>query len=317
MLFKPAWQSKNQQKALAAIEQMTNQGELAQIASGFSAEWAKNPSQADSALQQTDLAVRLAALNKLTDEAVVTGIATNTSALLLVSLAAVDRLTSHQNLVHVAMNASKDVQQRAIARITDPAAFAYIAANHQLKDVRVEATSRLTDRPALVSLAFNDFANEVRKAAAIRLSELGYYDDALHWLFMRAAAERRQYLASIFDLDRFIIDKEGLYTLLNILVPPTATMNSNFGVEHNFDAKEQLSKLLESGAPANVINNLLCVASEIPDTSASFHPPSCISDPFTQEVSFEEFRILALEKVDEQAIKYDPVHYLELCKPGA
>ena len=118
----------------AAVETLTDQALLAQIAAACTYE-----------------PTRLAALNKLTDQTVIAGIARSNN------------------------NFNQKVAEIAVGKLTDQALLASIAKltdNEALPFVRVAAVNRLTDQTALDDLAKNNSNRFVRDAAKTRLTHL-------------------------------------------------------------------------------------------------------------------------------------------------
>ena len=116
-LFKPAWQSKNGEKARKMVEKISDQTKLLRIARYPTTNWE----------------ARKAAINKLTDQAV---------------------------LADFAKHGDQYVRGYAIKNLTDQVALAYIAQNDEKYYNRCEAAEKLTDK----ALAQKTFADVVKYA---------------------------------------------------------------------------------------------------------------------------------------------------------
>jgi predicted regulator of amino acid metabolism with ACT domain len=136
-LFTPAWNSKTEERALRAVEKMTDRTKLARVAKK-----AKNRE------------VRYAAFAKLTDQdrIVLADVAKNAD-YSDVRYDAVAKLTDQRGLADVAKNAGdSDVRKAAVANLTDQGVLADLAKNDSDSDVRQAAVSKLTNPEALKSV---------------------------------------------------------------------------------------------------------------------------------------------------------------------
>jgi hypothetical protein len=163
-LFTPAWKSRNEKRALKAVEKMTDQQKLAKVAK-----------------EARNWRARLEAVYELTDQTVLADIAKNDKDSYM-RKAAVKTLTDQTVLADVAKN-DKDrdvreaavekltiVRKAAVEKLTDPAALADIAKNDkELTDVRKAAVCELTDQTALADIAKNANNYDVRKKAIEKL----------------------------------------------------------------------------------------------------------------------------------------------------
>jgi translation initiation factor 2 beta subunit (eIF-2beta)/eIF-5 len=152
--FTPAWQTKNEDKALIAVEKTIDQTKLATIA--------KN------ALLYN---VRIEALRKLTDHAVLNEIAQKDKNA-QVRLHAVDMITDQSILTHVAMNDKVDfVRSSAVAKLTDQSILAKIATKDNDYIVRRAAIYNLTDQSIITYVAMNDNNSDVRVRAVEKITD--------------------------------------------------------------------------------------------------------------------------------------------------
>jgi hypothetical protein len=115
--------------------------------------------------------VREAALNKLTDQALLarTAVEGKDSD---VREAALDKLTDQALLARTAVE-HKDysVRQTAVAKLTDQALLAKIAIKDKDRYVRDDAVAKLTDQALLAKIAVEDENGDVREAAVDKLTD--------------------------------------------------------------------------------------------------------------------------------------------------
>jgi len=128
-LFKPGWMNKDVDKALHAVEKLTDQAELAKAAKNASI-WS----------------VRKKAIEKLTDQAVLIDIANNDKDG-LVRKAAVKKITDGKALATIAKNDEHwEAREEAVKRINNQAILLDLASNGTHNDTRYIAAARLNDK---------------------------------------------------------------------------------------------------------------------------------------------------------------------------
>jgi hypothetical protein len=179
-LFTPAWKSKNEKRALRAVEKMTDQKKLERVAKEAESRSVRATAVrkltdqtvlADIAKNDSNWDVREAAVEKLTDQTVLADIAKNDSDGYIRS-AAVKKLTDQTVLAHIAKNDSwESVRSAAVKKLTDQTLLADIAKNDSDSYVRKAAVDKLTDQKALADVAKNTSDWEVRKAAVEKLTD--------------------------------------------------------------------------------------------------------------------------------------------------
>jgi len=130
-LFRPAWESKDHKRALAAVRQITDQDKLTRIATTASRE-----------------EIRIEAIERLTSQDTLAHLAT----------------TDDKRLSDSAL-----VRQIAIKRLSDQALLAAIAETDSVRSVRLAAAERLTDQDWLLAVAQGKGNLDVRLAAARKL----------------------------------------------------------------------------------------------------------------------------------------------------
>jgi hypothetical protein len=130
-LFKPAWQSKNKEKALKAVEKITDQNVLADIAKS-------NTAHED---------IRIAAVEKITDQNVLADIAKiRYNFLYKLRNTAAEKLTEPKILVDVIKSCNESVGLLLLEKITDQKLLSIIAENCVNNYVKLEAAKKITDK---------------------------------------------------------------------------------------------------------------------------------------------------------------------------
>jgi DUF917 family protein len=129
-LFTPAWKSKNEEKALRAVEKMTDRKKLEEVAK--TAENGK---------------VRRAAVKKITDQSVLADIARNDKDSDVCKAAVekiIDLSPSIGEIVKVDKDELKKFRLAAVEKLTDQSVLADIAKNAEDEYLREAAIHRLT-----------------------------------------------------------------------------------------------------------------------------------------------------------------------------
>ena len=204
-LFRPKWKNSNSWVRQAAVEKLTDQAVLAEIAGtdgdndvrkaavakltdqAALAEVAKNIWRPDvqmaAVAKLTDQVVlaeiaktcsnndiRQAALGKLTDQALLAEVAKN-GIRAEVQMAAVAKLTDQAVIAKVAKTCSKYAREAAVEKLIDQAVLAEIATKDSDWNVRYAAVRKLTDQALLAEIAKTDSERGVRQAAVKNLTD--------------------------------------------------------------------------------------------------------------------------------------------------
>ena len=112
------------------------------------------------------------AIAKLTDQAVLAEIA-KTGSESLVRKVAVRKLTAQALLAEIAKTDSEsDVRKEAVEKLTDQAVLAKIAKTDSESDVRREAVKNLTDQAVLAEIAKTNSSHGIRQVAEKKLAEI-------------------------------------------------------------------------------------------------------------------------------------------------
>ncbi len=119
-IFKPTWQNTDRYKARKAVSKMTNQSKLERVVR-----------------ESMDNEVRFEALRRLTDQAILTNIATNTG-------------KSRKWL-------SPDFRAQAIKKLTDQETLVLLARNDEFSEVRFAALQRIEDQYILADIIKNHY----------------------------------------------------------------------------------------------------------------------------------------------------------------
>jgi hypothetical protein len=205
-LFKPAWQGKNTDKAIAAVKKLTDQNEIARAAK--EAPW---------------FLTRKAAIEKLADQTILADIAIKD---INVGDTAVERLTDQTELIRVVKNCKdQHICMAAAEKLTDQALaqglFAILAKNDKDWTVRKAAVNRLTVKTVLADIAKdNNEKIEVAMEAVKRLTDQALLADVAKYgsgLGVDAYA-----LSKITDKD--ILQETCVYILKNEKSTGTCTL---------------------------------------------------------------------------------------------
>lgn len=196
-IFRPKWKHSDSNVRMAAVETLTDQVVLAEIARtdenrkvceaafgkltdqsilagiariGWEEDYVRVAAiqkLADQALlaeiAKTDekWVVREAAVRKMTDQSILAGIARKFLEEDHVRVAAVERLTDQTLLAEIVQKESrKDVCLAAVKRLTDQALLAEIAKTNEKWDVRMAAKNKVTDQTLLAGIAREVTINE-------------------------------------------------------------------------------------------------------------------------------------------------------------
>ena len=192
-LFKPAWQSKNEKKALRAVEKMRDQAKLEQVARESPSKWVKiaaikkltNQSLVAAFALVDDYGLSSEAIKRLTDQALLTEVGRKSKSVdicyavaekiadrsfaqnLYAQLAkentntqsehtmllAIDKLTNQDLLFDVAMNTSLKRQSAATEKLTDQSKLAEVAKVDSQHGST--AVKMLTDHTMIIDVARN------------------------------------------------------------------------------------------------------------------------------------------------------------------
>jgi len=153
-LFRPAWDSKNEKRAVKAVNKLKDETKLVHVAK-----------------EARCLQARLAAIGnkKLTDPNVLADIAKNDEDS-TVSTAAFIKLIS-KNLIAATANydENSDVRLKAVGSLDDQDLLVSVAKKARYSDARIAAVKKLTDPKLLVDVAKNAGYGDVRMIATNRV----------------------------------------------------------------------------------------------------------------------------------------------------
>ncbi len=209
-----------------------------------------------------NLAVRKAAIEKLTDQTILADIVKNTSSFYSSSSdirkAAIEKLTDQTLLADIAKNAnSSNIQKAAIEKLTDQTILADIVENTFSLDVRKAAIEKLTDQTLLADIAKNTKGLwAVRKAAIEKLTDQTILADIAKntkefWAARTAAIEKltdQTILADIVkktyssDISKATIEKLTDQTILADIAKNANSLNvRKAAIEKLTDQTEKLT----------------------------------------------------------------------------
>jgi hypothetical protein len=198
-LFTPAWKSKNEKRALRAIEKMTDQKKLSEAAKTAES-WKVRKASAEKIIDQITLAriaindsdsnVRLAAVGKITHPAILAKIAESAIDSLAEAEKSYDKLASEARRLYGSNVISKeeylrkigwqchsDVRIAATEKITDQTTLRKVALNDPDNNVCELAVKKLTDQSALAGIAKNGKYRNVRIAAIEKITDQSVFAD--------------------------------------------------------------------------------------------------------------------------------------------
>ncbi|MDR0324481.1 MAG: hypothetical protein LBI19_00110 [Oscillospiraceae bacterium] len=162
-LFKPAWQSKNIEKAIRAVKKITDQTMLAEI--GKTAEYG---------------VVRFAAIEMITDQVILADIAkkkhNSSHTRIMVAEKLTDKAIADTVFADIVINdnsrdnTSQKKRFELVKKLTDQLSIANVAKNAIDIAVREAAIHKLTDQSTLTHITINEQNNGLRKEALLRIT---------------------------------------------------------------------------------------------------------------------------------------------------
>lgn len=189
-LFKPAWRSSNEEKALRAVDRMTRQRELFEVVickDGVSSivrhkaleKLTDSILLADVAENSMSIDLRIAAVNKLSDDSLLASIPKDhhevVSAVTNRRIELINTITNQSELLNIVKNEGNlELRWTAAKKLNDPLAkmefFRDIALNHYDGETRLRAAVELGDPHIIENIALND-DNEFVRYAAVEIIE--------------------------------------------------------------------------------------------------------------------------------------------------
>ena len=155
-LFKPAWMSKNEKKALKAVEKETDQNELGNIANNAPI-----------------YKIRNIAAEKLSDENSILFVAIYTSDDDIFEM--LSKKLSQSDMVRIAATTPYFKRSETIINtITNQSEIAQIARGAMHSGVRILAIKKLTDQPMLMDIVENEKDYKVRREAVKKLADQNF-----------------------------------------------------------------------------------------------------------------------------------------------
>ena len=159
-LFRPAWDSENEKRAVRAVEKMTDRVQLLRVVK-------------EARCRQA----RIAAINKIIGhdqelQDLLAKIAKNANRK-HVRINPIVKRNDQDLLANIAINAKdKEFCMKAVEKLTDQKALAKVAKSSKYSEVRLAAVYKITDPSVLVDIAKCDRESEVRVAAEQRLADI-------------------------------------------------------------------------------------------------------------------------------------------------
>lgn len=218
-LFKPAWQSKNKQKAIKAIKKLTDLSIILHIIKSYNMSYdVRNEAEKrfisltkDQLLLKKTISEnwyssnQIAAIIKITDQNFLAEVARNDRRNSDVRMAAFKNLTDQRLIADVVKNNNSnnykesEMYQDTVKNLTDQIVLVDIAKNAKSTWTRKSAIQNLEDQATLVDIAKNDTDSGVRIAAAEKLTDKSFaqkvfigivQDDQEHKLSRERAYEK-------------------------------------------------------------------------------------------------------------------------------
>jgi hypothetical protein len=161
-LFRPAWDSDNEEEALEAVAKIRDEARLARVAK-----------------KTRCYKARKAAMERVTNQSLLADIIKNVKECCDIHIAALKRVTGQRLLADIALYGRIGyLCLSAAARVTNPGQHEHIAkeARHWL--ARMAAVTRVTNQRLLADIARKDKNSYVRKVAAHQLVNYDLTEDA-------------------------------------------------------------------------------------------------------------------------------------------
>lgn len=205
-IFAPAWQGKNEGKALRAVSKISDRAKLEEVANNAPLEIVRycaikrhfamkglyggaerlfnSVINTQSVLQMVALTddesmLRVLAVAKLKDQAIIAQIAKNNKDE-SVRRQAVEQLTDQSVLSYIVKNDPySGTRQKAVKKITDQGLLSDIAKNDQDESVRKDAVIKVDDQSVLADISINDIDWEVRRNAIWKVTDQSVIGDYL------------------------------------------------------------------------------------------------------------------------------------------
>ena len=246
--IKPGWQNKNRDKAINAVEKITDQQKLIQAAKEALFEEVRVAAikKLDDQSVLAEIAQKgrnnrecLAAVNKLTDQTLLAEIVKSSTVLATVE-AAIEKLTDQTLLAAVVKSArSPTVSIRVVNKLNDQTLLAEIAKNDPESRVRGNAVRGLTSQTLLTEIAHNDQeSNFVRLLAALKLTD----QSSLQALYAAIAMDDSLVLDYRLEAARMLTDQ----SLLGVLAKSDKDLSL---------CEEALQRLTDQDALAYFVKN--------------------------------------------------------------
>lgn len=203
-LFKPAWQSKNEKKALKAVQKLTDQTTLADIAKSMVTINVRHTAVkkltdqsvlAFIAKNEKDSRVRITAIEKLNDQNALADIANNRIEPGSVREEALKALTDQNALAEYVKTADSTewlIYRKVLDKLNDQTLIDVIKSDHTKSEyVRLDAVAKLADK-TLAQEIYNEFFRsstdvEIRKMAAEQLDDQTSVQPILQKLYAEMA----------------------------------------------------------------------------------------------------------------------------------
>ena len=206
--FKPGWMSRNEEKAIRAVEKLTDQKELFRVVR-----------------ESENVTICCAAVQRITDQKELIRVVRE-SENVTIRCAAVQRITDQKELKDIALNEiSPEICSLATKNLTDQSALVDVLMNCQRHNYS-GSVIKISDQRVIAELAQNAISRPVRQAATFCLSDQNVLEKIASsvsedvWIRMYAAKKLdNQDLAQSVFIDAAIgVHKEPAAEALQILI---------------------------------------------------------------------------------------------------
>jgi len=320
-LFKPAWQSKNESKALKAVEKETNEEKLIQIAKNASSyEVRKN---AILKINDQNVLADIAKGDSLSDwqsaayklidypiaQSVYLDIALNDNDAFKRKIIVEKYINDESVLMSIAKNDNHYiVREAAVSKLTDEAILVDIAQNDEDGNVRYSAVTKLYDQSLLVDIFNNDDDPNVCVAALSKIEDYKFvrshaFCDQEKSPKVRSAAlgkcsMEKDLVKSIMGIDPAYSVRKKAAEILQLNI--SSKSNSFYVAQDIIDKAERNAEKTERNAISNAFwKGEISKEDLLKSYSSTYHNPFILRDPPSKQM-----RIIAARKIAGEAIDY-------------
>jgi len=224
-LFAPAWKSKNEEKALKAVEKETDQNKLTEISQN---------APLDNVRKAADKKLNSVLINTIVDEV------NYPWGLEKERINAVEKLSDPKMLISIVNKIENiNVRKAAVKVLSDQSTLENIAKNDRCSDIREIAVNKLTAQSVLIDIAkYNRDAN-VRLIALKKLADQTEQAVYIHIARQDRNADVRLYAVSMISNlnEKIEIEKSMCAEGIHIWELINSESHDNYGTTDNYASK--------------------------------------------------------------------------------